>query len=91
MDKNSNSKKFIKRLLSAMLVVAVLVGGIVYVFDPFYHYHKPWFGLKAVLTDKEYQCIGTLRISITIRLLLGLQWLKITTMTGMTKPMAASP
>ena len=61
MDKNSNSKKFIKRLLSAMLVVAVLVGGIVYVFDPFYHYHKPWFGLKAVLTDKEYQCIGTLR------------------------------
>lgn len=61
MDQNSNSKKFIKRLLSAMLVVAVLVGGIVYVFDPFYHYHKPWFGLKAVLTDKEYQCIGTLR------------------------------
>lgn len=30
-------------------------------FDPFFHYHKPWFGLKAVLTDKEYQCIGTLR------------------------------
>ncbi|WP_026489240.1 hypothetical protein [Butyrivibrio sp. XBB1001] len=61
MDQNSNSKKFIKRLLTIILVVAVLVGGIVYVFDPFYHYHKPWLGLKAVLNDKEYQCIGTLR------------------------------
>ena len=29
--------------------------------DPFFHYHKPLFGLKAVLTDKEYQCIGTIR------------------------------
>ncbi len=37
------------------------MGAVVYAFDPFYHYHKPWFGLKAVLNDKEYQCIGTLR------------------------------
>ena len=55
------STSFIKRLLITILAVAVLIGGTVYVFDPFYHYHKPWFGLKAVLNDKEYQCIGTLR------------------------------
>lgn len=61
MNQKSDSKKFIKRLLSAILIVVVLIGGTVYVFDPFYHYHKPWFGLKEVLNDKEYQCIGTLR------------------------------
>lgn len=59
--KNLSAGKFIKRLIAAILVIAVLVAGIVFAFDPFYHYHKPWFGLKAVLNDKEYQCIGTLR------------------------------
>jgi hypothetical protein len=61
MNENSKSKNFIKRILAAIIIVAVLIGAIVYAFDPFYHYHKPWFGLKAVLSDKEYQCIGTLR------------------------------
>ena len=37
------------------------VGLIVFLFDPMFHYHKPWFGLKAVLTEKEYQVVGTLR------------------------------
>lgn len=48
---------FFKRILALMAVIAALV----ILIDPFFHYHKPWFGLKAVLTDKEYQCIGTLR------------------------------
>ncbi len=55
------SLKFIKRLLITALAFIILIGAIVFVFDPFYHYHKPWLGLKAVLNDKEYQCIGTLR------------------------------
>lgn len=38
-----------------------IIAAFVILIDPFFHYHKPWFGLKAVLTDKEYQCIGTLR------------------------------
>ena len=59
-DKNS-SVKFIKRIVAIILALMVLVAGIVVVFDPFYHYHKPWLGLKAVLNDKEYQCVGTLR------------------------------
>ncbi len=33
----------------------------VYLFDPFYHYHAPWFGLKSVLSEKEYQVPGSLR------------------------------
>ncbi len=51
---------FIKKFIIAVLAVLILIGAVVVVIDPFYHYHKPWFGLKAVLNDKEYQCIGTL-------------------------------
>lgn len=47
---------FIRTLLLLAGVIAVVV-----VLDPFYQYHRPLPGLKAVLTDKEYQCIGTLR------------------------------
>lgn len=50
-------KSFFKRIFLLMLTVGLLV----VIFDPFFHYHKPLPGLKAVLTDKEYQCIGTLR------------------------------
>lgn len=61
MAKENNSANFIKKLFVLILVLVVLVAGTVYVFDPFYHYHKPWLGLKAVLNDKEYQCVGTLK------------------------------
>lgn len=37
------------------------VAGITVLFDPFYVYHKPLPGLKAVLNDKEYQCVGSLK------------------------------
>jgi hypothetical protein len=61
MSDKMNSGKFIKRLVAVILILLALIGLVVYVFDPFYHYHKPWFGMKAVLNDKEYQCVGTLR------------------------------
>ena len=61
MKNNKTSVNFIKRLVLVILIGLILVAGIVVVFDPFYHYHKPWFGMKAVLNDKEYQCVGTLR------------------------------
>ena len=41
-----------------LLLLCVLA---VVIFDPFFQYHKPLFGLKAVLTDKEYQCTGSLK------------------------------
>ncbi len=55
------ASKFIKRFfigsggLLFLCIVAVIL------FDPFFQYHKPLPGLKAVLTDKEYQCVGSLK------------------------------
>ncbi len=61
MTNNNSSANFIKKLLIFSAAGLFLIGLTVFLFDPFYHYHKPWFGLKAVLSDKEYQCVGTLR------------------------------
>lgn len=55
------AKKFIRTffiwagglLLAAAAAVAVM--------DPFYHYHAPIGGMKAVVSKAEYQCIGTVR------------------------------
>ena len=56
-----DNKLFLKKLILSIVIVALLVAGTVYIFDPFYHYHKPIKPLKAVLTQAEYQVIGTLR------------------------------
>lgn len=53
--------KFIKLFFIRTLILLAAVIAVVVIFDPFYQYHKPLRGLKAVLADKEYQCIGTLR------------------------------
>ena len=53
--------KFIKSFFIRTAILLAAVIAVVVIFDPFYQYHKPLPGLKAVLTDKEYQCIGTLR------------------------------
>ena len=55
------AQKFIKNFFFRSIVFMAAIVAIVMLTDPFFHYHKPWFGLKAVLTDKEYQCIGSLR------------------------------
>ena len=54
-------QKFIRSFFIRTLILLAAVVGTVVLFDPFYQYHKPLPGLKAVLTDKEYQCVGTLR------------------------------
>ena len=54
-------KKFIKSFFIRTGILLAAVIAVVVIFDPFYQYHRPLPGLKAVLTDKEYQCIGTLR------------------------------
>ena len=54
-------KKYIKNSIIALLILFLLCMIVVAILDPFYHYHKPVLGMKAVLTDKEYQCIGSLR------------------------------
>lgn len=57
----SPTRQFIKRFFQRSLLLMLLIAAIVILIDPFFHYHKPWFGLKEVLTEKEYQCIGSLR------------------------------
>ncbi len=53
-------KRFVTTLFGTALVLSVLCAAVTIALDPFYHYHKPWFGLTPVLADKEYQVIGTL-------------------------------
>lgn len=53
--------KFIGWFLAAVVFLLLLAAAAVIAFDPFYHYHGPAFGLKAVVTKSEYQCIGTIR------------------------------
>ncbi len=57
----NTDRKFIQSFIIRTIFLLAVVIMTVVVFDPFYQYHKPLPGLKAVLTDKEYQCIGTLR------------------------------
>jgi hypothetical protein len=61
MQKNYSSGNFIKRLTAIVAVLLIITAGLVIIFDPFYHYHRPLPGMKAVLNDKEYQCVGTLK------------------------------
>lgn len=53
-----------KRLLHLSVASLIFLGGvalIVYLADPFFHYHEPWFDLKAVEDQKEYQVPGMLK------------------------------
>ena len=53
--------RFLMKLTGGIIILAFMVAGTVIFFDPFFHYHKPIAPLKAVLTQAEYQVIGTLR------------------------------
>lgn len=55
------ANKFLKKFFIGSSVLLLLCILAVVVFDPFFQYHKPLKGLKAVLTDKEYQCVGSLK------------------------------
>lgn len=55
------AKKFIRHFFAGSILLLFLCILSVVVFDPFFQYHKPLPGLKAVLTDKEYQCVGSLK------------------------------
>ena len=57
----SKENRYLRALAGTAAALAALCMLTVYLLDPFYHYHKPWFGLKAVLNEKEYQVPGSLR------------------------------
>lgn len=52
-------KKFVKKFMLFSTVLLILLGGMVIIVDPFYHYHAPVGSLKAVVSKGEYQCVGT--------------------------------
>lgn len=54
-------RKFLKNFAAVSVILLILAAGLVVLFDPFFHYHEPVGPLKAVLTKKEYQSIGTIR------------------------------
>lgn len=55
------AKKFIRNFIILIGSLLLLCIFLVVLFDPFFQYHKPLPGLKAILTDKEYQCPGSLK------------------------------
>lgn len=61
MNEISHANKFIKRFFGGLSLFLLLIAGIVVLLDPFYHYHAPLKGLKAVLEERDYEVAGTLR------------------------------
>ncbi len=55
------SGKFIRHFFIGSGILLLLCIFLVVLFDPFFQYHKSLSGLKKVLTDKEYQCVGSLK------------------------------
>lgn len=51
----------LKKLILFTFLELAIVFGIVWFFDPFYQYHAPFFGQKAVLYDRDNQVVGTVR------------------------------
>lgn len=69
--KETNEKKLVVHFLAG---VAVFLGGmalLVILIDPFFHYHKPWFGLKPLQTSHQYQGYGAVKHLEYDSLLLG--------------------
>ncbi|MCM1102198.1 MAG: SGNH/GDSL hydrolase family protein [Clostridium sp.] len=66
-----SKKKALSGLLCFILAGLLAVVGITYIFDPFYQYHKPLFGMDAVLYDRDNQVIGTIRTLDYDMVLLG--------------------
>ncbi|MDE7224250.1 MAG: hypothetical protein K2O34_10785 [Acetatifactor sp.] len=56
-----SKKKALTILIFLILALLLMTGGITWFFDPFYQYHKPVFGMDAVLYDRDNQMAGTIR------------------------------
>lgn len=53
-----SNKKFVVMTLSLVLSILIIVAGLNIVIDPFFQYHKPYFGLEPVITYSRYQNPG---------------------------------
>ena len=57
----TQKKKYLKELIILILIQLTLVAFVVWLFDPFCQYHAPFFGMEAVLYDRDNQVPGTIR------------------------------
>lgn len=57
----TDKRKALKRLIAVAAAEFVLAALVVWFFDPFYQYHRPFFGMEAVLNDRDNQMPGTVR------------------------------
>ncbi|MDE5819869.1 MAG: SGNH/GDSL hydrolase family protein [Lachnospiraceae bacterium] len=55
------ANKFIRTFFIGAGALLFAAAAAVAIMDPFYHYHAPIGGMKAVVMKAEYQCIGTVR------------------------------
>ena len=51
-------RKFVWGSLIGIFSLLFISGMVVFIADPFYHYHKPWFGMPVVLYNEVYQTPG---------------------------------
>lgn len=51
-------KKFVWINIIGIFSLLFLGGLLVFLVDPFYHYHKPWFGMPTILYNEIYQTPG---------------------------------
>lgn len=59
--KATDKKRALKRIAAVIVAELILAAAVVWLLDPFYQYHEPFFGLEAVLNDRENQMAGTIR------------------------------
>ncbi len=64
-------KKALKWLCIFIAAELAVIALITYVFDPFYQYHTPFFGIKQVLNDRDNQVVGTIRNNTYDTVILG--------------------
>lgn len=65
------SKKLVWHFIAGCAVFLGAVALLVYFVDPFFHYHKPWFGLKPLQYSHQYQAYGAVEHLDYDSLLLG--------------------
>lgn len=61
MDEKKIFLRFFRYLIIGFAAGITIVAGVIYIIDPFYHYHSPWFDIPVVLEDAVYQTAGASR------------------------------
>jgi len=54
-------RKDFRKLLCCIVICFAMFAGFIFIVDPFYHYHKPWFRMPVILDNAVYQTPGAAR------------------------------